>query len=135
MKKSETCNKYSTFGLLLRITKEYVSPIKYKFILSIILTTLASACISYKAYLMKPAIDKMFVDKNVAQLYLIPLQLLSVSLILGIFNYCHGLIMSKINQNITASLRERLLRVIMKKDISYFQMRTSPLVISYFNDL
>ena len=135
MKDNSNDNKYSTINLLLRITKEYVNPIKYKFIFSIILTTLASACISYKAYLMKPAIDKMFIDKNVSQLYIIPLQLLAISLILCVFNYCHGLIMTKINQNITASLRERLLRIIIKKDISYFQMRTSPLVISYFNDL
>lgn len=135
MKDSATKNKYLAFNLLIRITKEYVSPIKYKFVFSIILTTLASACISYKAYLMKPAIDKMFIEKNISQLYVIPLELLAVSFILSMFNYCHGLIMSKINQDITASLRERLLRIIVKKDISYFQMRTSPLIISYFNDL
>lgn len=128
-------NPYSVYNIFKRVLKEYVNPIKYKFAFSILLTIIASACVSYKAYLMKPAIDRMFIEKNVLQLYILPIQLFAVSLVLSSVSYLHSLIMTKIHQNITASLRERLFKTIIKKDISYFQMRTSPLIISYFNEL
>lgn len=128
-------NRYSTTSLLKRIAKDYILPNKYRFTVALILMLMTSVCVSYRAYLMKPAIDKVFINKESKQLILIPLQLFIASILLSVVNYGHGLIMAKTNQRIANSLQERLYSKIINKDINYFQTRSSSLITSYFNDV
>lgn len=128
-------NKYSTVNLLKRIAKDYIIPNKYRFIVAFILMLMTSTFVSYRAYLMKPAIDKVFINKESKQLILIPLQLFITAIFLSAVNYTHGLIMAKTNQKISTSLQEKLYSKIVYKDINYFQSRSSSLVTSYFSHI
>ena len=135
IKKSTEIDKYSTFNLVKRIFKEYILPNRYKFALSVIFMLLASSSVAYRAYLMKPAIDKIFVNRDISQLFMIAGQVLGIGIVLCFTNYLNGLILQGTNLKISTDLQERLFNSIIVKDIDYFKNRSPGKIMSYFGDI
>lgn len=134
-RKNKDTDSYSAFNIVVRIFKEYILPNKYKFALSVVFMILASSSVAYRAYLMKPAIDKIFVNKEISQLFIIAGQILGIGLVLCFTNYINGLILQGTNLKITTDLQKRLFDSIIVKDIDYFKNRSSGKIMSYFGDI
>ena len=134
-KKNKEQDNYSTFNLIKRVFKEYVVPNKFKFIIAMILIGITSGAVTYRAYLMKPAIDKIFINKEATQLLITAMQLFGIGLVLCFTHYFSGLILQRTNLKISTDLQERLFNTLIYKDIDYFKNRSSGKIISYFNDI
>ena len=134
-KKNKEQDNYSTFNLIKRVFKEYVVPNKFKFIVAMILGGITSGAVTYRAYLMKPAIDKIFINKEATQLLITATQLFGIGLVLCFTHYFSGLILQRTNLKISTDLQERLFNTLIYKDIDYFKNRSSGKIISYFNDI
>lgn len=134
-KKEKTTDKYSAKNLILRIAKEYILPNKFSFIIAIVFMWISSGLVGYRAYLMKPAIDKIFMLKDSKQLMWIAGQILVVGIVLCVVNYVHSIILRITNQKIQSDLQDRLFKNIVIKDVDYFKNRSSGTVLSYFNDI
>ena len=136
MKKEKKKFDYnSTKDVVVRVFKECVYPHKVKFIVAIFFMIIASLCTSYRAYLVKPAIDQVFINKDLKALYFIPLQIILVALISCIVVYLQGLLMNITNNKISINLQEKLFTKLIHKDMNFYQKQSAGRISAYFGDI
>lgn len=123
--KSETPNYESTSYLLKRISKESILPHWRTFTISIALMLVIAATTSFHAWLIKPALDKVFVEKDHFWLIWIPVIVLLVTVVKGAATYFQMLTMNILTMRITADLRKDLYAQFIRSDISKLHNRSS----------
>ena len=82
------------------------------------------------AYLVKPAMDDIFLDRNEGMLILIPVVVLVIYLLKGVCNYGQTVLMSHIGFRIVTDLRRDLYRQILRQPLSFFTKNPTGLLIS-----
>ena len=82
------------------------------------------------AYLVKPAMDDIFLDRNEGMLILIPLAVLVIYLLKGVCNYGQTVLMSHIGFRVITDLRRDLYRQILRQPLSFFTKNPTGLLIS-----
>ncbi len=118
-------NYSSTWYLAKRITQEYIFPNWKTFMVSIALMLVIAGTTSLNAWLIKPALDSVFVEKNTQALVIIPIVVLVVTVVKGFSTYFQLLTMNILSLRITADLRVRLYSHFIKSDISKLHSRSS----------
>lgn len=132
--RSTNFNYNSTKDIILRILKDYISPYKFRFLLAICFMLVSAGSVAYRAYLIKPAIDRVFISKNLVALYMIPIQLMIVAIACCIATYMQGFIMSTTKSRISMNLQEKLFSKLLYKDINFFQKQSPTRISSYLSD-
>jgi len=111
-------------------------------------------CSSALAYLVKPALDDIFFKKNLTMLRLIPLGIIALYAVRGVFDYGHAYFMGYVGNRIIADIREKVyvhmqglslsffaknptgvLMTRITNDVNILQTSISKVIISYFKDL
>jgi len=111
-------------------------------------------CSSALAYLVKPALDDIFFKKNLTMLRLVPLGIILLYAVRGIFDYSHAYLMGYVGNRIIADIREKVYVHLQTLSLSYFtknatgvlmtritndvnilQASISRVIISFFKDL
>ena len=129
-------NYSSTIYLSKRITREYVFPYWRTFAISVALMLVIAGTTSLHAWLIKPALDSVFVDKNTTALAIIPLVVLLVTVIKGFATYFQLLTMNVLSLRITADMRTRLYAHFIKSDISKLHSKSSgDMIASIINEI
>ena len=82
------------------------------------------------AYLVKPAMDDIFLDRNEGMLILIPLAVIALYLLKGLCNYGQTVLMSHIGFRIVTDLRNDLYRHILRQPLSFFTKHPTGILIS-----
>ncbi|MDX1708362.1 MAG: ABC transporter ATP-binding protein, partial [Desulfobacterales bacterium] len=91
---------------------------------------LALACISsaavagataVMAYLVKPALDDVFIEKNRQMLLLLPFLAVAVALVKSLAAYSHEYLLSYVQQDILRRLKNRLYSHMQELPLSFFQ--------------
>ncbi len=82
------------------------------------------------AYLVKPVLDKIFLEKNLRMLKLLPLAILVFYAIKGIFFYLQTYLMNYVGQRIVTNLREKLYAHIIDLPLSYFHKQHTGILMS-----
>ena len=91
---------------------------------------------SSSAYLVKPVLDNIFVNKNIDALYLLPYAIILVYAMKGGGKYLQVYFSAFIGQDIIRKVRNRLLEQMLKLDISFFhQFRSGELISRNVNDV
>ena len=125
----------SSFYILKRILKEAIMPNILPFGIAILLMLIGSASVAYRAYLIKPAIDEVFTDKNITSLIIIPLQLIGIAIIIGFSTFLDGYLMNKTTTNISLSYQRKLFVKFLYSDIDYFQNKSSHKILDQMGDI
>lgn len=128
-------NYDSSISVYRRIFKEAFIPNIYYFVIAIILMLAASGAIAYRAFLMKPAIDKVFLEKDTTALITIPLQLIGVAIVLGLVTFLENYIMNKTTARINISYQRQLFNKLIGFDIDYFKNKTTHKILDQFGDI
>jgi len=128
-------NYDSDIEICKRIIKEALVPNAFYFAVSIVFMLMAGGSVAYRAYLIKPAIDKVFLDKNTVALVMIPLQLIGVAIILGFTTFLEGYIMNKTTTKINIGYQRKLFAKIISFDMDYFQNKSSHRIFDQFADI
>ncbi len=115
----------STSYLAKRIIKEYVIPHWKTFLVSVVLMLVIAATTAFHAWLIKPALDSVFVNKNTNALLYIPLVILAVTVVKGFSTYFQLLTMNLVCLRITAIMRIHLYAHFIKSDISKLHSKSS----------
>lgn len=123
------------FHIYHRIIREAIAPNILFFGIAILLMLLNSSSVAYRAYLMKPAIDQVFVDKNTLALILIPLQLIGVAIVIGLSTYLESYIMNKTTANINISYQKKLFAKLIGFNMDYFQNKSSHRIMDQLGDI
>ncbi len=122
---SKPINYDSTWYLAKRITKEYIFPHWKTFMVSISLMLVIAATTSLNAWLIKPALDSVFVEKNTNALIIIPIVVLIITVVKGFSTYFQLLTMNVLSLRIMSDLRIRLYSHFIKSDISKLHSKSS----------
>ena len=118
-------NYESTTYLLKRVSKECIAVHWRTFALSIALMLVIAGTTSFHAWLIKPALDKVFVERDHFWLIWIPIIVLLVTVIKGFATYFQLLTMNVLSMRITADLRKNLYAHFIKSDIAKLHNRSS----------
>ncbi|MGD0022445.1 MAG: lipid A export permease/ATP-binding protein MsbA [Smithellaceae bacterium] len=115
-----------TFKRLLKMTKPY----SVRLTIAMICMAAVGALTSGQAYIVKPAMDDIFLNKNTFALMWIPLAVVGIFLLKGICNYCQLILMSYIGLRIVADLRNKLYEQIQKQSLAFFTQHPTGILMS-----
>ncbi len=122
---SKQINYDATWYLAKRITREYIVPHWKTFLISIALMLVIAGTTSLNAWLIKPALDSVFVEKNTNALVIIPIVVLIITVVKGFSTYFQLLTMNILSLRIMSDLRIRLYSHFIKSDISKLHSKSS----------
>ncbi len=89
-----------------------------------------------QAYMVKPLLDEIFYKHDQRMLYLLPLGLLLVFLVKGIFYFIYSYLLEKVGQSIIRDLRNRVYAHLNDLPLSFFQKTpTGELISRIINDV
>lgn len=89
-----------------------------------------SAATSASAFLVKPVLDDVFFKKDLTMLRLIPLAIVGIFLLKGVFDYGQAYIMSHVGQRIIADLREKIYNHLQSLSLSFFTRNPTGVLMS-----
>ena len=108
----------------------------FRLALAIICSAVVAAMTAASAYLVKPAVEKIFEQKDTQMLVLIPLLVIVVFLIKGIAAYGSSYLLNHIGQTVIMRLRNRLYDHIQDLPLAFFQReKTGDLMSRITNDV
>ncbi len=129
-------NYNNTYYLVKRIAKENVFS-RWKILsISIVLMLVVAGTTSFHAWLIKPALDSVFVEKDYHALIYIPILVVVVTIIKGFATYFQLLTMNYFSLQVTSDLRIRLYRHFITSDISKLHSKSSgDMIASIINEI
>jgi len=101
-----------------------------KFILAMLCMLMVGAITSSLAFLVKPALDEIFINKNGKMLVWIPTFVVILYLLKGLCNYGQTILMSFIGQRIIADLRNSLYWQIQRQSLAFFTKHPTGMLMS-----
>jgi len=116
----------SLYRRLLSLLKPY----RVKLVLAMICMTVVSLFTAAQAFLVKQALDDVFLKKDVKMLILLPIAVILLFLLKGFFDYGQSYLMSFVGLRIVADLRERLYKHLQALSLAYFTRTPTGLLIS-----
>ena len=118
-------NYNSTTYLIKRISREYIIPHWKILSISVVLMLVIAGTTALHAWLIKPALDSVFFEKDYHALIYIPIVVLIVTFVKGFATYFQLLTMNYLNLRITSEMRIRLYRHFITSDISKLHSKSS----------
>jgi subfamily B ATP-binding cassette protein MsbA len=88
------------------------------------------------AWLIKPSMDSLFVNKNRTIIYLLPIGVFILFLLRGIFTFANNFLMSSIGAKIVKDLRQSIYEKLLRLPMAFYVTKSSASLISrIFNDI
>jgi subfamily B ATP-binding cassette protein MsbA len=114
----------------------YFKDYKQKFVYAVVGMIMAAAGTSLTAYMIKPVLDKIFIEKNEQMLYIVPFGLVLVYALKGFGKFIQVYYTSYIGQDIVKRLREKMLSKMLEFEIDFFhKQRSGELISRTTNDI
>ena len=114
------------FKRLLKLAK----PHSVRFFIALVCMLVVGATTSALAFLVKPALDEIFLKRNSDMLKWIPLAVVGIYLIKGVCSYVQTVLMNYIGQRVVADLRASLYRKIQTQSLAFFTKNPTGLLMS-----
>ncbi|AVK82028.1 ABC transporter ATP-binding protein [Campylobacter fetus] len=112
--------------------KDYIP----QFVLAIVGMIMASVGTAVSAYLVKPVLDKIFVEKNESLLYLLPYAIIAIYFLKSLGTYLQAYFTAYIGQDMVKRFRQKLLDNLLILDMSFFnKFRTGELISRNTSDI
>ncbi|MDA9880050.1 ABC transporter ATP-binding protein/permease [Candidatus Pelagibacter sp.] len=116
-----------------RLYKNYTSKFISKIILAAFFSVIVAASTSATAWLLDPAIEKIFINKDQTLIILIPLAIIIAFSAKGISLYCAKLIMINVSEEVKKMLQTDMLKSFIKADTEIIENKHSGKYISNLN--
>ena len=113
-----------------RLYKDYTKNFRYKILLSIFFTVLVAGSTAAIAYLLDPAIKKLFVEKNQTLLLIIPFFIILAFTMKGTSLYMARTIMIAVGEDIKAIMQHDMSKALIKADTNYMDKKHTGKFIS-----
>ena len=118
--------------ILIRLFNQYVKKHINKLILSLILSLLVAGSTGAIAWLLDPAIKKIFVDQDRTMMLLIPIAIVLAFTIKGGSLYAARTILINISNDVVKNMQIQLASCILKSDIGTIESKHSGKYIAHF---
>jgi len=124
---------------MFKFLKEYLPYYKHykkEFFLAFIGMILVSLATAATAYLVKPVLDKIFIQKNETMLYILPVAIILAYFFKGVGTVLQQYYISYIGEDIVRQIRDKFLLHILNLDLDFFKKTHSgELVSRIINDI
>ena len=117
--------------ILLRLYNDYTKKYLKKIIISLLLSIIVAASTSSIAWLLDPAIKKIFLEKDDTLIYLIPLAIILAFVAKGVSLYIAKKIMIRVSGELTAEVQLDLFKSILKSDTKKLENKHSGKYLSH----
>ena len=115
---------------------QYVKPYKSWLVVSMICMVIVASMAGAQAYMVKPLLDEVFVNRDSTMLLVVPLLILAIFLVKGIFYYTYNYLLEKVGQSVIRDLRNALYRHIQSMPLSfYYKKPTGELISRIISDV
>ncbi len=108
----------------------YLKPYRIRLVLAAVFMLLTSGMIAAQTYLVKPAFDKVLLNKDLKLLFLLPPALIIVSILKGAASYARDYFMGYVGQKVVNDIRDQLYAHITSLSFSYFTKTPTGVIIS-----
>jgi len=123
----------SNIQILKRLYKDYTKYYIGKILLAVIFSILVAASTSATAYLLDPAIDKIFLNKDQSLLLLIPFLIIIAFATKGISLYMAKFLMINVAEEVKKKIQMNMLSSFIKADTEYIENKHTGKYISNLN--
>ena len=117
-------------SILKRLYKDYTSKFIKKIVYAVLLTVVLAASTSSIAYLLDPAIKKIFIDKDQTLIYLIPLAIVIAFTAKGISLYGARHIMIGVAEEVKANVQKDMIKSFVIADTQFIEKKHSGKMVS-----
>ena len=123
----------SNIEILKKLYNEYTKSFLPKILLSVLFSLLVAASTSAIAWLLDPAIKKIFIEKDTSLILLIPAAIVLAFTTKGVSLYFAKTILIRVGQEVTKILQLQLMKSIIKADAEIVDKKHSGKFISHLN--
>ena len=132
----DQADRYSSRNLIKRFIRDYLVNYSNKLYLAALCMILVAAASAFHVWLVKPALDGIFIDKNHQLLVLIPILVIAVAFVKGIAAYYQNFLIKFIGQSMVNDIQLELYEHLVYADIEFLKKHSSGNLISRFvNDI
>ncbi|MBF0561517.1 MAG: ATP-binding cassette domain-containing protein [Alphaproteobacteria bacterium] len=125
---------HSTWMLARRLLKESVRPYARYLGMAVLLMTLVAGATALSTYLLRPIVDRVFVEHNAALLWPVGLLVLVTFIVKGAADFGQAALMSFVGLRIVANMQNRLFGHLIGMDVPFFQATTTGRLLSRFTN-
>ena len=118
--------------ILKRLFKDSIKPYSLRLFSSLFFMVIIALCTGATAWLLDPAIDKIFLDKDESMLLLIPIAIILTLLIKSIATFIQIVLLNGVAQNVIADTQIKLFKKIINADLAWLHKVHSAKIISNF---
>jgi subfamily B ATP-binding cassette protein MsbA len=127
---------YGDLTVVYRRVLEFIKPHWVRLLIAMVCMILVSALTAAMAYLIKPVIDEIFMEKDVSRLNVLPFVIVLVFFLKGACEFGQSYLMNRVGNSIVKQIRDRLYSHIQKLSLSFFHKQgTGILMARILNDV
>ncbi len=121
----------NNLDIIKRLYNDYTKKFLPKILLSVLFSLIVAASTASIAWLLDPAIKKIFIDKDQSLIYLIPLAIILAFSLKGASLYFAKTILIKVGQEITKLIQLKIMKSLIKADSEEIDKKHSGKFISH----
>lgn len=118
-----------TLDRLIRLFR-YLKPYRVRLGAAFVCSGLVAAFSGAYAWLVKPVLDEIFINKNESLLLILPLALFMVSVLKSAFNYGQNYLMNFVGNQVITDIRQELFGKLIRLPVPYHDVNTSGRLVS-----
>ena len=119
----------SSVDRFIRLTR-YLRPYRVRLTAAFVCSGLVAAFSGAYAWLVKPVLDEIFINKNSALLLALPLALFAVSVLKSLFSYGQNYLMNYVGNQVITDIRQELFGKLIRLPVKYHDANTSGRLVS-----
>lgn len=108
----------------------YVRPYTMRLLFAMLFMIAVSSFRGAIAFLVKPALDDIFINKDATRLAVIPALVLGVYLLKGVFEFAQSYLMSGVGQRVIRDIRDHLYRHMQSLSLSFYMRHPTGVLMS-----
>lgn len=108
----------------------YVGPYMPKLSVAMVFMVIVGVLQGTQAWLVKPVLDYIFIEKDLVMLWVLPLTVVGLFIIKGIFDYEQTYIMADVGQNIICDIRNQIYWHLQKLSSSFYTKHPTGVLVS-----
>ncbi len=107
-----------------------VRPYRVRFVVAFVCSGLVAVLTGAYAWLVRPVLDGIFIEKNGDLLLVLPLALLGVAVLKALFSYGQTYLMAYVGNRVVADIRQELFHHLMRLPVGFHDANTSGRLVS-----
>ncbi|NGZ96764.1 MAG: ABC transporter permease, partial [Nitrospira sp. WS110] len=97
----------------------YVNPYRGRFLAAFACSGLVAVLSGVYAWLARPVLDDIFIQKNEQMLLVLPLVLFGVATLKALFSYGVGYLMAYVGNRVVSDIRQELFQQLMRLSVGF----------------